>query len=234
MPTVRLGSTGADVEQLQELLNRYARAVGSAPMRVDGSFGPATERAVKDFQEAAGLTADGVAGEMTWRALRAATAPGAGGLPGSDPAPPVGMVYAAAAQRAEALRHVVEGESTIGLMRERLYPGSTRGPWDLEWAMWVVLGVVQRAGDPTFATWAASPFREPIASRGALLSWAQRHDRHTMSMQAGHLMTDGVRVGVVVRRTGPREAEVLAGDATLRGSVGRLRWSGSYTIAWAG
>jgi peptidoglycan hydrolase-like protein with peptidoglycan-binding domain len=32
-------------------------------------FGPNTERAVKDFQQGAGLAADGIVGPLTWAAL---------------------------------------------------------------------------------------------------------------------------------------------------------------------
>ena len=39
---------------------------------VDGDFGQATEKAVKQFQKDHGLTADGVVGEKTWAALEKA------------------------------------------------------------------------------------------------------------------------------------------------------------------
>jgi len=57
--TLRLGAKGPEVRRLQELLN-----IGT-----DGSFGRATERAVKLFQEHNGLTADGVCGKATWAKL---------------------------------------------------------------------------------------------------------------------------------------------------------------------
>jgi peptidoglycan hydrolase-like protein with peptidoglycan-binding domain len=65
-PTLQSGSTGADVKRLQRLLVmlKYLDYTG-----IDGSFGAQTENAVKSFQQANGLTADGIAGPQTWQAL---------------------------------------------------------------------------------------------------------------------------------------------------------------------
>lgn len=61
------GATGEQVKTLQRLLNALGYSVGSAG--VDGSFGSATDAAVRKFQKANGLTVDGVVGAYTWNAL---------------------------------------------------------------------------------------------------------------------------------------------------------------------
>ena len=64
-PTLRRGSQGDEVADLQMILNsKYGYE-----LEVDGSFGKATETAVKDFQTKHGLAADGVVGAKTWKAL---------------------------------------------------------------------------------------------------------------------------------------------------------------------
>ena len=65
IPTLRRGSQGDEVEELQALLN----AKYGANLDVDSIFGAKTEAAVKAFQRANGLTADGVVGAKTWKAL---------------------------------------------------------------------------------------------------------------------------------------------------------------------
>lgn len=62
------GDKGAAVKQLQRALT----AVGYSAGKIDGSYGPSTESAVKRFQQAHSLTADGIAGSKTLAALRAA------------------------------------------------------------------------------------------------------------------------------------------------------------------
>ena len=59
------GSKGESVKALQILLNGYGFDCGKA----DGSFGPATETAVKAFQKARKLTIDGSVGAKTWAEL---------------------------------------------------------------------------------------------------------------------------------------------------------------------
>jgi zinc D-Ala-D-Ala carboxypeptidase len=67
--TLSQGASGADVTQLQIRLGGYP-GYGSV-LAVDGSFGPATSAALKRFQSAYGLAADGVAGANTYNKLYA-------------------------------------------------------------------------------------------------------------------------------------------------------------------
>ena len=63
--TLRKGDTGDAVAQLQEALIQLGYLSGKA----DGTYGTQTVNAVKAFQKANGLTADGTAGQETQRAL---------------------------------------------------------------------------------------------------------------------------------------------------------------------
>ncbi|MFH8577653.1 N-acetylmuramoyl-L-alanine amidase [Streptomyces zaomyceticus] len=63
-PLLRNGDAGDRVRALQHLL-----AGRGAALDTDGSFGPATEKAVRDFQTLVRATADGFAGNQTWHQL---------------------------------------------------------------------------------------------------------------------------------------------------------------------
>ena len=68
--TLRQGSTGAAVEQLQFWLNTLAQYESALPsVAVDGIFGSGTAAAVRAFQRRYGLTVDGVVGRTTWKQL---------------------------------------------------------------------------------------------------------------------------------------------------------------------
>jgi N-acetylmuramoyl-L-alanine amidase len=63
--TLRMGSRGNDVAQLQTRLNNLGHWTGPA----DRIFGSKTQNGVMSFQRARGLVVDGIAGPQTFRAL---------------------------------------------------------------------------------------------------------------------------------------------------------------------
>lgn len=72
-PTLRKGDSGTAVYKLQSILQGLGYDLGK--LGVDGEFGSATEKAVKAFQKAAGLTVDGIVGKDTWNALEGRQGP---------------------------------------------------------------------------------------------------------------------------------------------------------------
>ncbi|MDG9702244.1 D-Ala-D-Ala carboxypeptidase family metallohydrolase [Streptomyces sp. DH37] len=67
--TLSQGMSGSDVAELQVRVSGYP-GYGSV-LAIDGSYGPATAAAVKRFQAAYGLSADGVAGPQTFSKIYA-------------------------------------------------------------------------------------------------------------------------------------------------------------------
>lgn len=61
-PTLRQGSSGEPVRQLQEALH----GLGYDPGPIDGDFGSQTQAAVMAFQGTRGIAVDGIVGEVTW------------------------------------------------------------------------------------------------------------------------------------------------------------------------
>ena len=64
-PTLRRGSTGQAVKELQQLLFHWQYYFGL----IDGVFGVYVESAVKDYQHRVFLTEDGIVGSITWQTL---------------------------------------------------------------------------------------------------------------------------------------------------------------------
>ena len=64
LPALKSGTTGKQVKAMQALLTGYGYRCS-----VDGSFGPATDKALRRYQQAHGLTVDGSCGPDTWRSL---------------------------------------------------------------------------------------------------------------------------------------------------------------------
>jgi len=66
LPTLREGSRGPVVRELQTLLNKRGFNCGTP----DAVFGPKTKQAVVAFQQAQGLSKDGIVGQNTWDRLK--------------------------------------------------------------------------------------------------------------------------------------------------------------------
>lgn len=62
--TIKKGSSGSSVEELQRLLNQNGYS-----LNVDGIFGAKTQSAVKDYQQNNALAVDGIVGNNTWGSL---------------------------------------------------------------------------------------------------------------------------------------------------------------------
>lgn len=70
------GTKGNDVKQMQKVLKQLGYELGNFGENkdgIDGVFGSVTQAAVRAFQEANGLTVDGIVGPETLKALEAAT-----------------------------------------------------------------------------------------------------------------------------------------------------------------
>lgn len=80
---ISYGSRGSDVSDLQKLLNQ-----SGYNLDVDGSFGPKTRDAVRDYQEKNNLSVDGIVGDQTWGSLRkvSSSSSSAGKSTSADPA----------------------------------------------------------------------------------------------------------------------------------------------------
>lgn len=65
--TVRLGDKGEQVRQVQQVLHDqgYKNSSGRKPIVVDGQFGPATDKRVKQYQRTHKLVVDGIVGPQT-------------------------------------------------------------------------------------------------------------------------------------------------------------------------
>ena len=65
--TLRKGSISSQVKTVQRIL--YCRYSCPKDLEIDGEFGSITEKYVKNFQRAKGLTVDGIVGAKTWEKL---------------------------------------------------------------------------------------------------------------------------------------------------------------------
>jgi hypothetical protein len=72
LPVLKQGATGAMVRRVQGLLVAAGYDLGTTGPRrdgIDGTWGAATDKALRAAQKAAGIAADGICGQATWPVL---------------------------------------------------------------------------------------------------------------------------------------------------------------------
>ena len=191
MKVIREGSTGASVRYCQERLATHGFDPGSA----DGSFGPNTERAVVQFQQAHGLVDDGIVGPATWAILTTGERPqtpedalaeqraeltGAAGVDGSH----TGSQSIAEAVKFLGAREQPDG-SNLGPDIAPLITGyrdywSIGGSGGLAWcamAVSVWSGMALGLGDDSEdMDWERHPFGAFYGGCSQILAWAKKND----------------------------------------------------------
>ena len=122
--SLKLGSTGQEVRQIQQKLKDLGFLKGS----VDGDFGEATEKAVKAFQKQYGLTVDGKVGQETLAKLagaRATAKPAVTPTPKPSPTPSYANVYLRKGNSGAQVRQLQNRLITLGYLR-----GKATGEFD--------------------------------------------------------------------------------------------------------
>ncbi|MCI5928092.1 MAG: spore cortex-lytic enzyme [Pseudoflavonifractor capillosus] len=141
----RQGSTGDAVRIIQTKLSNWGYFSGA----IDGIYGPKTEEAVKYFQRKNGLTADGVVGPATLRALGMSTT--GGDSPASSQSNSVDLL--ARVISAEARGEPYSGQVSVGavILNRVEHPSFPN----------TIAGVVYQPG--AFTCMVDGQFNEPVA-----------------------------------------------------------------------
>ena len=142
--TYRQGSTGEQVRIIQSKLKNWGYYDGT----VDGIFGSRTAEAVKTFQRKNGLTADGIVGPATLRALGMSTGGGSGSSSQSASLDLLARVISAEARGEPYSGQVAVGAVILNRVEHPSFPNT-------------IAGVVYQPG--AFTCMVDGQFNEPVA-----------------------------------------------------------------------
>lgn len=142
--TYRQGSTGEQVRIIQSKLKNWGYYDGT----VDGIFGSRTAEAVKYFQRKNGLTADGIVGPATLRALGMSTGGGSGSSSQSASLDLLTRVISAEARGEPYSGQVAVGAVILNRVEHPSFPNT-------------IAGVVYQPG--AFTCMVDGQFNEPVA-----------------------------------------------------------------------
>ena len=142
--TYRQGSTGEQVRIIQSKLKNWGYYDGT----VDGIFGSRTAEAVKYFQRKNGLTADGIVGPATLRALGMSTGGGSGSSSQSASLDLLARVISAEARGEPYSGQVAVGAVILNRVEHPSFPNT-------------IAGAVYQPG--AFTCMVDGQFNEPVA-----------------------------------------------------------------------
>lgn len=140
----QMGSTGSEVRQIQTRLKSWGYYKGT----VDGVYGTGTRNAVIAFQRKNGLTADGVSGSATLRAIGISTSGGYGQYSQND-YQLLARVISAEARGEPFVGQVAVGAVILNRVDSPLFPNT-------------IAGVIYQPGAFTCLT--DGQFNQPVAS----------------------------------------------------------------------
>ena len=120
----QLGSRGQEVRQIQQKLKQLGFYSGS----VDGVYGTATQKAVRQFQKNCGITADGIAGPKTllYLGLGSGGSSSVGGYSSSD-VYLLARIIAAEARGESYTGQVAVGAVVLNRVRHSSFPDTIAG-----------------------------------------------------------------------------------------------------------
>ncbi|MBQ3062293.1 MAG: spore cortex-lytic enzyme [Clostridia bacterium] len=121
--TYRRGSTGSAVRNIQQRLKNWGYYTGA----VDGIYGSKTVEAVKFFQRKNGLTADGVCGNATLKALGINTGTSSAGAGRQDDLYLLAKMISAEARGEPYVGQVAVGAVILNRVRHPSFPNSIAG-----------------------------------------------------------------------------------------------------------
>ena len=121
--TYRKGSSGEAVRTIQQKLKRWGYYDGT----VDGIYGNETVKAVKAFQMKNGLTADGICGKATQKALGMATGTSAAGAGQQDDLYLLAKMISAEARGEPYVGQVAVGAVILNRVKHPSFPNSIAG-----------------------------------------------------------------------------------------------------------
>lgn len=120
----QIGSRGQEVRQIQQKLRELGLYSGS----VDGVYGTATQKAVRQFQKNCGLTVDGIAGPKTllYLGLGSGTSSSAGGYSSND-IYLLAKIIAAEARGESYVGQVAVGAVVLNRVQHSSFPDTISG-----------------------------------------------------------------------------------------------------------